>query len=73
MAGAAPPAGSTGAHGGAEGLRAFTPALRRVKWPPKFRPDLPPQYDGAADLKGFLQAYEEAVWAAGGDNKVMAN
>ena len=34
---------------------------------------MPPRYDGATDLADFLQAYEEAVWAAGGDEKVKAN
>ena len=36
-------------------------------------PEMPPSYDGAADPIGFLQAYEEAVWAADKDDKVMAN
>lgn len=34
---------------------------------------MPPCYDGAEDPAPFLQAYEEAVWAAGGDDKVKAN
>ena len=32
-----------------------------------------PRYDGAADPSAFLLAYEEAVFEAGGDDKVMAN
>ena len=55
------------------GLWAFTPALRQVQWLPKFRSEMPPRYNGAADLAGFLQAYEEAVWVDGGDDKVKAN
>ena len=55
------------------GLRPFAPSLRRVEWPPKFKPEMPPRYDGMADPAGFLQVYEEAVWAAGGDDKVKAN
>ena len=31
------------------------------------------RYDSAADPAPFLQAYEEAVWAAGRDDKVKAN
>ena len=31
------------------GCRAFTPELRSVAWPRKFKPDLPPRYDGTAD------------------------
>ena len=57
----------------APGLRPFAPSLRRVEWPPKFRPEMPPRYDCTEDPSGFLQAYEEAVWAAGGDDKVKAN
>ena len=55
------------------GLRAFIPALRQVEWPPKFRPEMPPRYDDAADPSASLSAYEEAVLEAGGDDKVMAN
>ena len=73
MAGAALPAGSTGAHSDAWGLRALAPALRQVQWPPKFKPEMPPHYDGTADLSAFLLAYEEAVLEAGGDDKTMAN
>ena len=31
------------------GCRAFTPELRSVAWPGKFKPDPPPRYDGTAD------------------------
>ena len=55
------------------GLRAFTPAMRWVQWPPKSRPELLPRYDGVADPVGFLQTYAEAVMEAGGDDKAMAN
>ena len=34
---------------------------------------MPPRYDGVADWAAFLHVYEEAVWAAGGDDKVKAN
>jgi hypothetical protein len=51
----------------------LAPALRQVQWPPKFKPEMPPRYDGAADPSAFLLAYEEAVLNAGGDDKVMAN
>ena len=44
-----------------------------MQWPPKFKPEMPPRYDGAADPSAFLMAYEEAVLEAGGDDKVMAN
>ena len=51
----------------------MAPALRQVQWPRKFRPEMPPRYDGATDPMIFLLAYEEAVLRAGGDDRVMAN
>ena len=55
------------------GCRAFTPELRSVAWPGKFKPDLPPHYDGTADPAEFLQLYELSIEAANDDEKVMAN
>ena len=55
------------------GCRAFTPELRSVAWPGKFKPDLPPRYDRTADPAEFLQLYELGIEAANGDEKVMAN
>ena len=37
------------------GCRAFTTELCSVAWPGKFKPDLPPRYDGTPDLVEFLQ------------------
>ena len=51
----------------------MAPALRQVQWPNKFKPEMPPRYNGIADLLAFLLAYEEAVLEAGGDARVMAN
>ena len=73
MADARPSTRPTRAFEEAPGLCPFTPSLRWVEWPPKFRPELPPCYDGTTDPAGFLQAYEEAVRAAGRDDKVKAN
>ena len=55
------------------GCRAFTPELRNVVWSSKFKPDLPPRYDGTADPAEFLQLYELSIEAASGDEKIMAN
>ena len=73
MAGTLPPAPTVGGNHQSRGLRALAPALRRVQWPPKFKPEMPSRYDSAADPSAFLLAYEEAVLKAGGDDKVMAN
>ena len=55
------------------GYRGSTAELRNVAWPSKFKPDLPPRYDGTADPTEFLQLYELGIEAANGDEKVMAN
>ena len=51
------------------GCRAFTPELRSVSWSGKFKPDLPPRYDGTADPTEFLQLYELGIEAANGDER----
>ena len=55
------------------GCRAFTPELRSIVWPGKFKPDLPPCYDGTPNPPEFLQLYELSIEAANGDEKVMGN
>ena len=55
------------------GCRAFTLEPRSVVWPGKFKPDLPPRYDGTPDPAEFLQLYELSIEAASGDEKVMTN
>ena len=55
------------------GCRTFTSELRSVAWPGKFKPDLPPRYDGTADPAEFLQLYELGIEVANRDEKVMAN
>ena len=57
----------------AAGCSAFTRSLRRVVWPVKFKPDLPPRYDGKSNPLEFLELYTVAIQATGGDDKVMAN
>ena len=73
MAGAPPSASAADTNSGASGYRALAPALHRVRWPTKFKPEMPPRYDGAADPTPFLLADEEAVLKAGGNYKIMAN
>ena len=55
------------------GYRAFTPEPRSVVWLGKFKPDLPPRYDGTPDPAEFLQLYELSIKATNGDRKVMSN
>ena len=55
------------------GYRAFTAELCSVAYPGKFKPDLPPRYNGTPDPAEFLQLYELSIEAANGDEKVMAN
>ena len=55
------------------GCRAFTPEMRTVVWPGKFKPDLPSRYDGTPEPAEFLQLYELSIEAANGDEKVMVN
>ena len=55
------------------GCRALTPELRGIAWPGKFKPDLPPRYDGSADPAEFLQLYELGIKAVNRDEKVMEN
>src|SRR4051812_47648353 len=55
------------------GCRALTPELCGVAWSGKFKPDLPPRYDGTVDPAEFLQLYELCIEAANGDERVMAN
>ena len=59
------PAGPVGCH-------AIAPELHPVAWPDKFKPDLPPRYDGTPDPAEFLQLYSPSIRAAGRYDKVMA-
>ena len=51
------------------GCRAFTTELCSVAWPGKFKPDLPPRYDGTTNPAEFLQLYELSIEAANDDRK----
>ena len=55
------------------GCLAFTPELRRVRWPDKFRFHVLVLYDGTTDPREFLQIYSTAMVTARVDDKVMAN
>ena len=53
--------------------RALAPELRCLVWPDKFKPDLPPRYDGTTDPTEFLQLYKLSIEASNGTEQVMAN
>lgn len=55
------------------GCHAFTLELRSVAWSGKFKPNLPPRYDGTLDPAEFLQLYVLSIEAANGNEKVMGN
>ena len=55
------------------GCHAFTPELRSIVWPGKFKLGLPPRHDGTPDPAEFLQLYELSIEATNGEEKVMAN
>ena len=55
------------------GCRAFSPDLRAVHWPPRFRPANMEKFDGSQNPIEFLQIYATAVRAAGGGEHIMAN
>ena len=48
------------------GCHAPAPELRRLVWPDKFKPDLPPRYDDTTDPTEFLQLYELSIEASNG-------
>jgi hypothetical protein len=54
------------------GCAALADHLRVASWPPKFRPQLPEEYDGTSNLSNLLQVYVTAITAAGGNTAVMA-
>jgi hypothetical protein len=64
------PAGGDCCFGGFEAL---SEPLRRVDWPPRFRPVTPARFNGSSDPVEFLRQYVVAIRAAGGDGRVMAN
>jgi hypothetical protein len=60
-------------HKSTTGIRAYTHELREITWPPHFKPTGIEKYDEKTDPKEWLQVYELAIEATGGDTQVMAN
>jgi hypothetical protein len=55
------------------GFVALSEPLRHAAWLPRFIPDTSAHFDGLSDPVEFLQRYAIAIWATGGDGRVMAN
>ena len=55
------------------GIRPYSRKLRKVTWPPNFKPTATDKYDGSTNLVEWLNVYQLAIEAAGGDSHVMAN
>jgi hypothetical protein len=47
--------------------------LRDVQWPAKFKAGHIDQCDGTSNPEKFIQVYQTAIEAAGGDDRVKAN
>src|SRR5438132_7791860 len=58
---------------GIDGIRAFTPQLRRAEWPTGFSPKGIKTYDGDRDPEAWLRIYTTAIKAIGGNQNTMAN
>ena len=58
---------------GIDGIRAFTPQLRRAECPSSFSPKGIKTYDGDRDPEAWLRVYTTAINAAGGNQNAMAN
>jgi hypothetical protein len=55
------------------GFEALSEPLRRVDWPPCFKPVTPARFNRSSDPIEFLKQYAVAIRSAGGDGRVMAN
>jgi hypothetical protein len=55
------------------GIKAYSLDLKRVRWPVNFKPSGIEKYDGSTNLIEWLEVYQFAIEAAGGDSYVMAN
>src|SRR5438876_7603755 len=61
-----PPLQGEGDRIGIDGIRAFTPQLRRAEWPNGFSPKGIKTYDGDRNPEAWLRIYTTAIKAAGG-------
>jgi hypothetical protein len=55
------------------GIKLFSCNLRKVIWSPNFKPSTINKYDGSTNLTEWLEVYQLAIEAVGGDSYIMAN
>src|SRR5207237_5715592 len=68
-----PPRQGEGEQVGIDGIRAFTPQLRRAEWPSSFSPKGIKTYDRDRDPEAWLWVYTMAIKAVGGNQNTMTN
>src|SRR6266540_6789777 len=68
-----PPRQGEGEQVSIDGIRAFTPQLRRAEWLSSFSPEGIKTYDGDRDPDAWLRVYTTAIKAAGGNQNAMVN
>ncbi|GJN25144.1 hypothetical protein PR202_gb12935 [Eleusine coracana subsp. coracana] len=56
-----------------DGIKAYIPRLRIVRWPKGFKPVPIEKYDGQTNPREWLQLYNTTIRSTGGDSYVMAN
>jgi hypothetical protein len=57
----------------AAGVKAFSQDLKSLRWPLNFKPLGIEKYDGSTNPAEWLEVFQLAIEAAGGDSYVMAN
>jgi hypothetical protein len=51
----------------------FSQVLKRVRWPPNFKPSRIEKFDRSTNAAEWLEVYQLAIEATGGDSYIMAN
>ncbi|RLM55154.1 putative gag-pol precursor [Panicum miliaceum] len=58
--------------GDLDGFSAFFNGLQGISWPATFKPIGINKFDGDSDPRTWLRTYSIALWAANGNNDIMA-
>jgi hypothetical protein len=54
-------------------IKSFSCDLRKVVWPPNFKPSAIDKYNRSTNLVEWLKVYQLAIEAVGGDSYAMTN